>query len=60
VSGASAAGVLPSALAVARGLLADESTRGLFRGLGPRMASVSLWGTCMVNAYEALKRAAAR
>ena len=60
VSGASAAGVRPSALAVARGLLADEGARGLFRGLGPRMASVSLWGTCMVNAYEALKRAAAR
>ena len=33
--------------------------RGRLPGAVPRTASVALWGTCMVNAYEALKRAAA-
>ena len=50
----------PSAAAVVRRLLAEDGVAGLFRGLGPRTASVALWGTCMVNAYEGLKRAAAR
>ena len=49
----------PSAASVVRQLLREDGFRGLFRGLGPRTASVALWGTCMVNAYEALKRAAA-
>ena len=59
-SGAAAtAAKAPSAAAVVRQLLREDGFRGLFRGLGPRTASVALWGTCMVNAYEALKRAAA-
>ena len=58
-SGATAPTKAPSAASVVRQLLREDGFRGLFRGLGPRTASVALWGTCMVNAYEALKRAAA-
>ena len=58
-SSAAATTKAPSAAAVVRQLLREDGFRGLFRGLGPRTASVALWGTCMVNAYEALKRAAA-
>lgn len=58
-SGASATTKTPSAASVVRQLLREDGFRGLFRGLGPRTVSVALWGTCMVNAYEALKRAAA-
>ena len=54
------AGAAPTALAVVKRLLAEDGVAGLFRGLGPRTASVALWGTCMVNAYEGLKRAAAK
>jgi solute carrier family 25 protein 44 len=39
-----------------RALYRREGVRGFFRGVGPRMASASLWGTTMVNAYELLKR----
>ena len=58
-SSAAATTKAPSAAAVVRQLLREDGFSGLFRGRGPRTASVALWGTCMVNAYEALKRAAA-
>jgi solute carrier family 25 protein 44 len=41
---------------VLRELLLEEGPRGLLRGVVPRMASSCLWGTCMVSAYEFLKR----
>ena len=40
----------------AKALYRKEGARGFFRGVLPRMASASLWGTTMVNAYEILKR----
>ena len=40
----------------ARSLYRREGVHGFFRGVLPRMASASLWGTTMVNAYELLKR----
>jgi solute carrier family 25, member 44 len=46
----------PTVTTVAKQLLAEDGPRGFFRGLLPRMANVVLWGTCMVNAYEFLKR----
>jgi solute carrier family 25 protein 44 len=49
-------GVVPSWGAVLRELLVEEGPRGLLRGVVPRMASSCLWGTCMVSAYEFLKR----
>ena len=41
---------------VIRELHASEGLRGFTRGMVPRMANTALWGTCMVNAYELLKR----
>lgn len=49
-------GQRPSVRSVARQLMAEDGPRGFFRGLLPRMANVVLWGTCMINAYEFLKR----
>eukprot|EP00884_Botryococcus_braunii_P021323 jgi/Botrbrau1/7875/Bobra.9_2s0051.1 len=49
-------GQRPTVRSVARQLVAEDGPRGFFRGLLPRMANVVLWGTCMVNAYEFLKR----
>jgi solute carrier family 25 protein 44 len=43
-------------MGTARDLYGREGMRGFFRGVLPRMASASLWGTTMVNAYELLKR----
>jgi Mitochondrial carrier protein len=37
-----------------------EGLRGFWRGSLPRMANAALWGTCMVSAYEFLKRVCAR
>ncbi|KAK9864247.1 hypothetical protein WJX84_002434 [Apatococcus fuscideae] len=51
-----AGGAKPSFSAIARKLIADEGARGLLKGVAPRMASTALWGTCMVSAYEFLKR----
>eukprot|EP00803_Ostreobium_quekettii_P004209 evm.model.scf_1777.1 EVM.evm.TU.scf_1777.1 scf_1777:6663-10292(-) len=34
----------------------EEGARGFLRGIVPRTANVALWGTCMVTAYEFLKR----
>ena len=44
---------------VVRALVKEEGVPGLWRGLAPRILSVALWGTVMVNSYEALKRLAA-
>jgi len=44
---------------VATDLYRKHGIRGYFRGVLPRMASVSLWGTTMVSLFEALKRSAA-
>ena len=44
---------------VAKDLYRKHGIRGYFRGVLPRMASVSLWGTTMVSLFEALKRSAA-
>ena len=41
---------------VAAALLREEGSRGLLRGLLPRIANVAIWGTCMVSCYEFLKR----
>ncbi|KAK9836519.1 hypothetical protein WJX74_002116 [Apatococcus lobatus] len=46
----------PTFAGIARKLIADEGPRGLLKGVAPRMASTALWGTCMVSAYEFLKR----
>ena len=44
---------------VAKDLYRKHGIRGYFRGVLPRMAGVSLWGTTMVSLFEALKRSAA-
>lgn len=41
---------------VAAHLARTEGAAGFFRGVAPRMASSSIWGTVMVTAYEWLKR----
>ena len=37
-------------------LIKTHGIGGLYRGLGPRMLSTSIWGTTMVTTYEFLKR----
>ncbi|EIE21419.1 putative mitochondrial carrier protein [Coccomyxa subellipsoidea C-169] len=44
---------------VAAQLVKEEGLRGFSRGLLPRIANTALWGTCMVTAYEFLKRTCA-
>ncbi|RVW97967.1 hypothetical protein CK203_029049 [Vitis vinifera] len=41
---------------VVKGLIADDGWKGLYRGLGPRLFSMSAWGTSMILAYEYLSR----
>jgi solute carrier family 25 protein 44 len=41
---------------VAAQLARQEGAAGFFRGVAPRMASSSIWGTAMVTSYEWLKR----
>ena len=41
-------------------LYREEGPTGFLRGIGPRIANVALWGTCMVVVYEALKRASVK
>lgn len=38
----------------------EHGARGFFRGVRPRMVSVSIWGTVMVNVYEWTKRLSLR
>lgn len=47
---------LPTSGEVVRQIWADEGSKGLLRGLAPRMFSGALWGTAMVSAYEFVKR----
>ena len=49
-------GPTPSFLGVARQLIAEEGSKGLLRGVAPRVASTGMWGTAMVTTYEFLKR----
>jgi solute carrier family 25 protein 44 len=49
-----------STLEVVGRLYRREGISGFWRGSIPRMLSVALWGSCMVSAYEFLKRACAR
>ena len=37
-------------------LYREHGALGFFRGVRPRMTSVSIWGTTMVTTYEFLKR----
>eukprot|EP00271_Cylindrocystis_brebissonii_P003130 TRINITY_DN13887_c0_g1_i1.p1 TRINITY_DN13887_c0_g1~~TRINITY_DN13887_c0_g1_i1.p1 ORF type:complete len:347 (+),score=29.61 TRINITY_DN13887_c0_g1_i1:479-1519(+) len=46
----------PSVSATVRDLLKEHGLKGFYRGLGPRWASMALWGTCMITCYEFLKR----
>jgi solute carrier family 25 protein 44 len=57
--GGAGPGARPKWAGIVRTLVADEGLPGLWRGLAPRILSVSLWGSVMVSSYEALKRAAA-
>lgn len=45
---------------VVKSLIADDGWKGLYRGLGPRLFSMSAWGTSMILAYEYLKRLCAK
>lgn len=47
---------MPTFRTVAAQLWREEGLWGFARGLQPRIASAALWGTCMVSAYEYLKR----
>eukprot|EP00963_Diacronema_lutheri_P006103 scaffold519_cov331-Pavlova_lutheri.AAC.4 len=49
-------GKKPLATKVLADVLRDSGVRGLYKGVVPRMMSVSLWGTCMVSVYELIKR----
>ncbi|KAK3212422.1 hypothetical protein Dsin_017128 [Dipteronia sinensis] len=46
----------PSARHVVKNLIAEDGWKGLYRGLGPRLFSMSAWGTSMILGYEYLKR----
>eukprot|EP00850_Spirogloea_muscicola_P010819 SM000065S20168 [mRNA] locus=s65:150032:151964:+ [translate_table: standard] len=50
----------PSVSDTVRRLVRDEGLRGFYRGLGPRWASMALWGTAMITTYEFLKRLSAK
>lgn len=52
----SEAGNRPTVRSTVNKLLREEGVKGFYRGLGPRWASMSLWGTCMITTYEFLKR----
>jgi len=57
--GGAGAAARPGWAGIVRALVREEGLPGLWRGLAPRILSVSLWGSVMVSSYEALKRAAA-
>lgn len=50
----------PTFRSIAVRLLRDEGVAGFLRGVGPRVTSTMLWGTCMVQAFELLKRRSVR
>lgn len=45
---------------VVKNLIVEDGWKGLYRGLGPRFVSMSIWGTSMITAYEYLKRLCAK
>ena len=45
-----------SIICTAAELYREHGASGFFRGVRPRMTSVSIWGTTMVTTYEFLKR----
>ena len=56
VAGRAHATAALSTMDVVRRVYRREGLAGFWRGFAPRMANVALWGTCMVTAYEFLKR----
>ncbi|CAM6107591.1 unnamed protein product [Calypogeia fissa] len=49
-------GGAPTILQTVRSLMKEDGWKGLYKGLGPRFISMSLWGTSMITTYEFLKR----
>ena len=47
-------GERPTVRQTIRTLVAEEGMGGFYKGLGPRWASMALWGTCMITVYEYL------
>ncbi|MED6221949.1 hypothetical protein PIB30_059682 [Stylosanthes scabra] len=41
---------------VAKDLMNEDGWKGFYRGFGPRLFSMSMWGTSMILTYEYLKR----
>lgn len=60
VAAVGADGATPTWAQTLRQLLREEGTRGLTRGLAPRMVSSALWGTAMLSTYEWVKRSSVR
>ncbi|CAL5228103.1 g11176 [Coccomyxa viridis] len=56
VSKREASGQRPTLNATVRQLWTEQGMKGFTRGLTPRIANAAMWGTCMINAYEFLKR----
>mmetsp|Transcript_19966 Transcript_19966/g.28288 ORF Transcript_19966/g.28288 Transcript_19966/m.28288 type:complete len:458 (-) Transcript_19966:1565-2938(-) len=44
-----------SAITIAKDLFGTSGIRGFFRGLGPRILHMGLWGTVLSSAYEVLR-----
>eukprot|EP00241_Pyramimonas_parkeae_P012595 CAMPEP_0114270334 /NCGR_PEP_ID=MMETSP0058-20121206/27179_1 /TAXON_ID=36894 /ORGANISM="Pyramimonas parkeae, CCMP726" /LENGTH=298 /DNA_ID=CAMNT_0001389057 /DNA_START=257 /DNA_END=1153 /DNA_ORIENTATION=- len=53
-------GKRPTLKGTVQELVSNHGIMGFTRGLVPRMANTALWGTCMVCAYEFLKRLSVR
>lgn len=56
VSQREGSGQRPTLRATVQRLWREQGARGFTRGLTPRIANAAMWGTCMINAYEFLKR----
>jgi len=50
----------PTFRSVASQVMQQEGAAGFLRGVVPRVSSTMLWGTCMVSAFELLKRISVR
>ncbi|GMH37613.1 hypothetical protein BSKO_05486 [Bryopsis sp. KO-2023] len=53
-------GVRPTITGTVKSIFKEGGLKGFARGIVPRIANVSLWGTSMVSAYELLKRLSVR
>lgn len=53
-------GKRPTYFGTVRDIVQQDGIKGFTRGMIPRIANVAMWGTCMVSAYEFLKRLAVR